>query len=148
MALNPRRLLSVLAVVVAASLTRVSAQQPNGGAVALDADDIGGVVTSAKGPEAGVWVVAETTDLPAKFAKIGVTDDQGRYVLPDLPRALVELRDAHAVAPGRRQGDPAEGRQVPDAAESPRQVEADRQASALPYRASSRLHARSASFSL
>ena len=34
------------------------AQQP--AAVAVDADDIGGVVTGAKGPEAGVWVIAET----------------------------------------------------------------------------------------
>ena len=42
---------------------------------------------SAKGPEAGVWVIAETTDLPTKFVKIVVTDDRGRYVLPDLPKA-------------------------------------------------------------
>ena len=56
-------------------------------AVSIDADDIGGVVTSAKGPEAGVWVIAETTDLPTKYAKIVVTDDQGRYVIPDLPKA-------------------------------------------------------------
>ena len=40
-----------------------------------------------KGPEAGVWVIAETTDLPTKYAKIVVTDDQGRYVIPDLPTA-------------------------------------------------------------
>jgi hypothetical protein len=55
--------------------------------VAIDNDDIGGVVTSAKGPEAGVWVIAETSDLPTKFAKIVATDDRGRYVLPDLPKA-------------------------------------------------------------
>src|SRR6266850_2373250 len=55
--------------------------------VRIDNDDIGGVVTSAKGPEAGVWVIAETTDLPTKFAKIVVTDDQGRYLMPDLPKA-------------------------------------------------------------
>ena len=45
------------------------------------------MVTSAKGPEAGVWVIAETADLPTKFAKIVVTDDQGRYVIPGLPNA-------------------------------------------------------------
>ena len=56
-------------------------------AVRVDADDLGGVVTSAKGPEAGVWVVAETSDLPTKFVKIVVTDDRGRYLLPDLPKA-------------------------------------------------------------
>ena len=37
--------------------------------------------------EAGVWVIAETTDLPTKFAKIVVTDDRGRYLIPDLPAA-------------------------------------------------------------
>src|SRR5438876_9785432 len=56
-------------------------------AVALDPDDIGGVVSSSKGPEAGVWVIAETTDLPTRFAKIVVTDDRGRYLIPDLPKA-------------------------------------------------------------
>src|SRR5215467_14124262 len=50
-------------------------------------DDIAGVVTSSKGPEAGVWVIAETTGLPTKFAKIVVTDDRGRYLLPGLPKA-------------------------------------------------------------
>ncbi len=49
--------------------------------------DVGGVVTSSNGPEAGVWVIAETTDLPTKFVKIVVTDDQGRYLVPDLPKA-------------------------------------------------------------
>lgn len=53
--------------------------------VAIDNDDIGGVVRGPAGPEAGVWVIAETTELPTKFAKIVVTDDQGRYVIPDLP---------------------------------------------------------------
>jgi hypothetical protein len=54
-------------------------------AIAVDGDDLGGVVSSTKGPEAGVWVIAETTDLPTKFVKIVVTDDRGRYLLPDLP---------------------------------------------------------------
>jgi hypothetical protein len=72
------------AVVVLTSLAQPSAQQA---AVQIDADDIGGVVTSTRGPEAGVWVIAETGDLPTRFAKIVVTDDQGRYLLPDLPQA-------------------------------------------------------------
>ena len=55
--------------------------------VEIDDDDIGGIVTSVNGPKAGVWVVAETTDLPTKYAKIVATDDDGRYVLPDLPEA-------------------------------------------------------------
>jgi hypothetical protein len=53
--------------------------------------DIGGVVTSSKGPEAGVWVIAETKDLPTKFARIVVTDDQGRYLIPDLPQANYQV---------------------------------------------------------
>jgi hypothetical protein len=57
------------------------------GKVQIDADDIGGIVTGPHGPEAGVWVIAETRDLPTKYAKIVVTDDAGRYVLPDLPPA-------------------------------------------------------------
>jgi hypothetical protein len=65
----------------------VSARQQNGDAVRVDNDDLGGVVTGPQGPEAGVWVIAETTDLPTKFAKIVVTDDRGRYLVPDLPTA-------------------------------------------------------------
>jgi hypothetical protein len=59
--------------------------------VAIDADDIGGVVTGPNGPEAGVWVVAETTDLPTRYTKSVVTDDQGRYVIPDLPVANYQV---------------------------------------------------------
>ena len=64
----------------------VFAQQP-APAVSIGGSDIGGVVTGPKGPEAGVWVIAETTDLPTKMNKTVVTDDQGRYVIPDLPKA-------------------------------------------------------------
>src|SRR5689334_14972221 len=60
-------------------------------AVQIDGDDIGGVVTSAKGLEAGVWVIAETLGLPTKYSKVVVTDDQGRYVIPDLPKASYEI---------------------------------------------------------
>ena len=79
---------SGVALVAALSLTWVQAQQ---GAVAIDADDIGGTVTSGKGPEAGVWVIAESMDLPTKMARIVVTDDQGRYVVPDLPRGSYQV---------------------------------------------------------
>src|SRR6185503_13693548 len=62
-----------------------------GAGVAIDGDDIGGTVTGPKGPEAGVWVIAETTELPTKFAKIVVTDDRGRFVIPDLPKATYNV---------------------------------------------------------
>jgi hypothetical protein len=56
-----------------------------------DANDIHGTVSSGKGPEGGVWVIAETSDLQTRFAKIVVTDDQGRFLLPDLPHANYSL---------------------------------------------------------
>jgi hypothetical protein len=59
--------------------------------VEIDNDDIGGVVLGLTGPEAGVWVIAETTDLPTKFARMVVTDDAGRYVIPDLPTANYQV---------------------------------------------------------
>jgi hypothetical protein len=76
-----------IAVLLIASVARLRAQQNTVEAVRIGDNDLGGVVTSAHGPEAGVWVIAETTDLPTKFAKIVVTDAQGRYVMPDLPKA-------------------------------------------------------------
>jgi len=77
----------VLAVVLFGS-REIVGQRP---AVAVDGDDIGGVVTGPRGPEAGVWVIAETTNLPTKFVRIVVTDDQGRYLLPDLPKAMYNV---------------------------------------------------------
>ncbi len=61
------------------------------GETTIDRDDIAGVVTGASGAEAGVWVIAETSYLPTKFAKIVVTDDQGRYLLPDHQQASYEV---------------------------------------------------------
>ena len=75
------------ALLFAAGQSRPDAQQAADPAIQIGAADLGGVVTGARGPEAGVWVIAETTDLPTKFAKIVVTDDRGRYLLPDLPKA-------------------------------------------------------------
>jgi streptogramin lyase len=80
-------------------------------ALAIDQDDVGGVVTGPRGPEAGVWVIAETSDFDTRFARIVVTDNEGRYVVPDLPRASYQvwvrgygLVDSNKVTatPGRR----------------------------------------------
>src|SRR5262245_56980947 len=83
-------LVSVALVLVAAAIVterRVPvAAQAAVAPVSVDADDIGGVVTGAKGAEAGVWVIAESKDLPTTLRKIVVTDDQGRYLVPDLPK--------------------------------------------------------------
>ncbi len=78
-------------LVFVASLAGTNAFQSRTSAVAVDKDDVGGIVTGPRGPEAGVWVVAETNDLPTKFVKIVVTDDQGRYLLPDLPNATYDV---------------------------------------------------------
>ena len=67
----------VIALTMIASPAGMSARQ-TASDIKVDADDIGGVVTSSKGPEAGVWVIAETTDLPTRLIKIVVTDDRGR----------------------------------------------------------------------
>jgi len=80
----------IAAIVIAVSLTAyqapLSAQQSGGSALRVGANDLGGTVASRNGPEAGVWVIAETNDLPTKFAKLGVTDDRGRYLIPGLPK--------------------------------------------------------------
>jgi hypothetical protein len=81
-----------LAVFVTVALVGVRAgQTPAVKSVAVDSDDIGGVVTGPKGPEAGVWVIAESTALPTRLIKSVVTDDQGRYLIPDLPSATYDV---------------------------------------------------------
>jgi hypothetical protein len=73
--------------VLAGAVSGTRAVQAPGNPIQIDNNDLAGVVTGASGPEAGVWVIAETSDLPTPFARIVVTDDQGRYLVPDLPRA-------------------------------------------------------------
>ncbi|MFM2130077.1 MAG: hypothetical protein RL477_1623 [Pseudomonadota bacterium] len=88
-ALHARRVFPcVFAAIMAMCVAGLTARAQS---VTVDADDIGGTVTSPKGPEAGVWVIAETRDLPTRYIKIVVTDDQGRYVIPDLPRATYDV---------------------------------------------------------
>jgi hypothetical protein len=102
---------AVIGLAAFAAGVPIPAHAQQAAAVAIDNDDIGGVVRSSNGAEAGVWVIAETTDLPTKYAKMVVTDDQGRYVIPDLPKAKYKiwvrgygLVDSTPVrsAPGRR----------------------------------------------
>jgi len=69
---------------LAFSLGRTQATQ-------LKNDSISGTVTSSAGPEAGVWVIAETNDLPTHYIKEVVTDDHGRYLIPALPKAKYTL---------------------------------------------------------
>ncbi len=78
--------LALFALPSAAGAQQSPAETPR-----IDARAIGGVVTGSQGPEAGVWVIAETTSLPTKLAKIVVTDERGRYVIPDLPSATYDV---------------------------------------------------------
>ena len=82
---SPAHRAALLAAFLGLSGTAV-AQAP-----AVDSDDIGGTVNGPAGPEAGVWVIAETQDFATRYAKIVVTDDQGRYVVPDLPPANYQV---------------------------------------------------------
>src|SRR5262245_52345065 len=79
-------LLCGAAAIILALSAPASAQQ-----VQIGSSDIGGTVTGPNGPEAGVWVIAETTDLPTRLIKSVVTDDQGRYVIPELPQASYQV---------------------------------------------------------
>ena len=83
--------LAASAVRVAAGQTSVPAHRAATDKIAVAQNDIGGVVSGPSGPEAGVWVIAETTDLPTKFRKIVVTDDRGRFLVPDLPKASYKI---------------------------------------------------------
>jgi len=76
-----------VAALLAAAAVGLSSSLASDAAMSISDKELVGVVTGASGPEAGVWVIAETTDLPTKFTKIVVTDDSGRYLLPDLPQA-------------------------------------------------------------
>src|SRR3954468_19114435 len=86
-----RRFYVGAAVIGIAGVMAAPAQLAAQSTVAIDTDDIGGVVTGPNGPEAGVWVIAETRDLPTRYAKMVVTDDRGRYLVPDLPKAKYKV---------------------------------------------------------
>ena len=91
-----------LALVVTSTACTTSGPAPSDGIIS-------GVVQGQDGPEAGVWVIAESDDLATGFAKIVVTDDDGRFVLPELPEAGYDIwvrgygladSDPVAAAPG------------------------------------------------
>jgi hypothetical protein len=82
---------TTLIVALLAALSSAPSARQTAPAIPIDNDDIAGIVTSAAGPEAGVWVIAETNDFQTRFAKMVVTDDRGRYLIPDLPAANYTL---------------------------------------------------------
>jgi hypothetical protein len=109
-------IVAVTVAITAASLAPAPRAHQPASDVAIDPDDIGGVVTGPKGPEAGVWVIAETRELPVRYVKSVVTDDRGRFVIPDLPRASYSVwargyglvdSDRTTAKPGQRLAIPA-----------------------------------------
>src|SRR5207245_10152080 len=110
------------------SLIGSTAQQAVSESIRIDDDDIGGVVTGPNGPEPGVWVIAETADLPTRFVKIVVTDDQGRYAVPDLPKATYSVR-----VRGYRAVDARKGRTEPGMIVKLKSVVAPNAAAAAQY---------------
>ncbi|NVO14879.1 MAG: carboxypeptidase regulatory-like domain-containing protein [Rhodoplanes sp.] len=85
---------AALALATALTVSAPALAQQAGDAAAAPSfgdSDLAGVVTGPNGPEAGVWVIAETTDLPTKYAKLVVTDERGRYVIPELPKASYDV---------------------------------------------------------
>ena len=104
---------ALLCTIASAALVACTAQMASDTgadpAIRIGESDLGGVVTSPNGPEAGVWVIAETAGLPTKYAKIVVTDERGRYVIPgtaegELQRLGARLRAgrfAQGAAPSR-----------------------------------------------
>jgi len=86
-------LLAVSTGLILGVVSACQPQEPESAAalIATDGDDIAGVVRSDAGVEAGVWVIAETEDFATRFARIVVTDEQGRYLVPDLPPANYQL---------------------------------------------------------
>jgi hypothetical protein len=98
----------VAAISIAAALPPGPAQAQQADTVAVGADSIGGTVMGLNGPEAGVWVIAETTDLPTRLIKSVVTDDRGRYLIPELPKANYQVfaRGYGLVDTPRERGEP------------------------------------------
>lgn len=79
-----RRLFLLIVFLSLAGCTLLNRSSSGGG-------EITGSVVSASGPEAGVWVIAETADFETRFARIVVTDDDGRFLVPGLPEANFQL---------------------------------------------------------
>ena len=84
---RPSVVTAAAALLAGVSVSASAQQQSDAAAIKIGEMDIGGVISSPQGREAGVWVIAETTELPTQFRRIVVTDDQGRYLVPDLPQA-------------------------------------------------------------
>src|SRR5688572_11708312 len=100
----------LVSAVLRSNIDGASAAQEAAPGIQIDEASIGGLVVNSgnQRPEAGVWVVAQTSNLPTPFRRIVVTDDQGRFVVPDLPPGSYVvwvrgygLKDSDSVNAGR-----------------------------------------------
>ena len=95
----PRRLMFVsMCLVLLAAIVKIGSLQPSLAAQQISREplivapnEIGGVVTGQNGPEAGVWVIAESSDFPTMYRKIVITDNNGQFLVPDVPKASYEV---------------------------------------------------------
>jgi hypothetical protein len=78
-------------VALAAALALAIASSACSAGPTMDDGVISGVVQGENGPEAGVWIIAETDDFGTGFVKIVVSDDDGRFVLPQLSEASYDV---------------------------------------------------------
>ena len=87
----PRLTVAALAMTLAVSFAWRVERMEASRVAPTEGGDITGLVRSSNGVEAGVWVIAETDDLPTEFVKIVVTNDEGRFLLPDLQEATYDV---------------------------------------------------------
>ena len=81
-----RRMVQAICLTAITTLSATVSAQPLSSSGTIE-----GRVQSSDGNEAGGWVIAETDDLPTHFVKIVVTNDEGRFVLPELPEAMYKV---------------------------------------------------------
>jgi hypothetical protein len=90
--MNTAAMLAGLTIAGIAGVATLAAQPAlsNPTQATIDNDDIGGTVTSRFGPEGSGSLQRRRISEP-EFAKMVVTDDLGRFVMPDLPKANYQV---------------------------------------------------------
>ena len=88
----PRQTITALVMTLAVSFAWMVERMEASRVAPTEGGDITGLVRSSNGAEAGVWVIAETDDLPTKFVKIVVTNDQRPRTLPPAGSPAGDLR--------------------------------------------------------
>ena len=77
-------------IAIALSIVGIAAQRSSD-PIAIDADDLAGIVSGPKGPEAGAWVIAETTDLPTRSHGSSSRTIAAGICCPTCPRRTLQV---------------------------------------------------------